>query len=322
LLARIRARTKKCTRCGKVYPDEAIACAIDGYPLESASPTAPPPQGDFASFQQVPVTKPRLQTMRAIALGCAALVVMICFLNGRLQRTDSLAEALIQSHPVRIVASGNRDIFPKEWLSRQIQAKARPLAKAEVERTTRILNEGIKKYPPRLLDQELRTVYVLSDLSYRGITACGTYSAKDIYVVNQGETMGYNDAWVEATFHHEFSSLLLLHHPQYLEANAWSAVNPHSFRYGEDGVQAIKQHHDNQECDRSLCSVGFWCEYSQNSMEDDFNMLAERLFLGDATLRAMASKYPKIRKKLDLVIAFYEKLDPTLNQESFLSLVK
>jgi len=313
---------KKCTWCGKDYADEATACAIDGYLLESVNPSAPPSQGEFVTFQQVPVTKPRLRSTRAIALGCLALVVTICFLSGGLQRTDSLAEALIQSHPVRIVASGNRDIFPKQWLSRQIRAKARPLAKAEVERTTRILNEAIKKYPPRVLDQELQTVYVLSDLSYRGISACGTYSAKDLYIVNDGESMGYTDAWVESTFHHEFSSLLLLHHPQYLETSAWSSVNPHSFRYGEDGVLAIKQHRDNQECDRSLCSVGFWCEYSQSSMEDDFNILAERLFLGDATLLAMASQYPKIKRKLDLVIAFYEKLDPTLNKEFFLSLVK
>ena len=35
---------KKCTYCGKQYPDEAVVCAVDGQPLQPvASPGAAPP---------------------------------------------------------------------------------------------------------------------------------------------------------------------------------------------------------------------------------------------------------------------------------------
>lgn len=42
---------KRCTKCGKDYPDEATACAIDGQPLAAISPTPPPSQGESAAVR-------------------------------------------------------------------------------------------------------------------------------------------------------------------------------------------------------------------------------------------------------------------------------
>ncbi|MDR3457728.1 MAG: hypothetical protein P4N60_09805 [Verrucomicrobiae bacterium] len=40
---------KKCTYCGKEYPDDMASCAIDQFPLESATPAAAPtPLGQAA----------------------------------------------------------------------------------------------------------------------------------------------------------------------------------------------------------------------------------------------------------------------------------
>lgn len=40
---------KKCTYCGKEYPDEAVVCAIDGYALQAvtAMPQQAPPAGQY-----------------------------------------------------------------------------------------------------------------------------------------------------------------------------------------------------------------------------------------------------------------------------------
>lgn len=222
-------------------------------------------------------------------------------------------ETVLQEGPIRIVTSSSPTIFPKEWLTAEIQAKAKSLPPGEFERTKRILNKALQKYPPALLKKHLKTIYAVSALRYRGIGASGTNCEHELYIANEGADEGYDDLFIEGTFHHEFSSILLWYHPRDLNTAAWNAINPRGFRYGEDGVAAVKAHQDDTAIDPQLCANGFLCEYSRASLEDDFNMLAEHLFTHGAALRAIAARFPKIRAKRDLVIAFYQKQDPTLN---------
>ena len=46
-------RMKKCTYCGKEYPDEATSCSIDGQPLKDLSPPSlTPPQAESQHSQR------------------------------------------------------------------------------------------------------------------------------------------------------------------------------------------------------------------------------------------------------------------------------
>lgn len=251
-------------------------------------------------------------------------LLMVCLggsVTSACQKTTA-RETVLQESPLRIVTSSSPSIFPKEWLTAEIQARAKSLPPSELERTRRILNKALQKYPQPLLKKHLKTIYAVSALSYRGIGASGTNCEHELYIANEGADEGYDDLFIEGTFHHEFSSTLLWYHPKDLDTAAWKANNPRGFRYGEDGVEAVKAHHDNTESDLELCAKGFLCEYSQASLEDDFNMLAERLFTQGVALRAIAARFPKIQAKRDLVIAFYQKQDPTLNAAFFASLAE
>ena len=87
---------------------------------------------------------------------------------------NTATETVLQESPVRMVTSSSPTIFPKEWLTAEIRATAKSLAPSERERTRRILNKALQKYPKPLLNQHLKTIYVVAELSYSGIGASGT----------------------------------------------------------------------------------------------------------------------------------------------------
>ena len=68
-------------------------------------------------------------------------------------------------------------------------------------------------------------IYVLHRITYRGISASGTNSSRNVYVANRGCCEGYTDTWIERTFRAEFSSILLRNYPQYLDREAWMQAN-------------------------------------------------------------------------------------------------
>ena len=227
-----------------------------------------------------------------------------------------------QESPVKIVTSSSQGIFPESWLSADICAEAEVLHESEVERSKKILIKAMKKYPKRVLTNNLKTIYVLHTLKYSGISAGGTNSRIDVYIANRGIREGFTDSWIETTFHSEFSSILLRNFPQHLDNDAWRKANMESFKYGGSGVQAVKQNKSQQVFDASLHTEGFLYEYAKSTFEDDFNSIAEQLFLGNDCFWSVVDKFQRIKEKTDLVIAFYHKIDPGFSRSFFVSLAK
>lgn len=267
-------------------------------------------------------TPVRWVLLAGLTIGCGTVLLFLWQTLEGLKAigTAPVPELVIQQSPVRIVSSSDPHIFPSSWHTKQIRANAKVLDKSEVERTRQILNRAIRKYPQHILATNLRMVYVLSELDYLGITASGTNSRRDIYLKNRGVLEGFTDAWIEETFHHELALILLRNYPQYLDRDAWKKNNPPAFEYVEGAVEAVKQNHADLILNPSLCVQGFLCEYSQSSLEMDFTTIAQHLFLGDAEFRSAMEEYAKLKAKRDLVIAFYEHLDPKLDESFFASL--
>jgi hypothetical protein len=223
---------------------------------------------------------------------------------------------------VTIVTSINGEIFPESWLSPEIDAKAEPLHEAEIQRSKLILSRAIGKYPRSVLTSNLKSIYVVHRLQYSGISAGGTNSRESVYLANRGEREGFTDSYLEGSFHHEFSSILLRNFPMYLDTKAWEKVNGDKFRYGKSGVAAVQGNRVGAAFDPLLNSEGFLCEYAKSTLENDFNVIAEQLFLGNPKFWSVVDKYPGIKTKTKLVIDFYRKIDRSFSEEYFLSLAK
>lgn len=232
------------------------------------------------------------------------------------------ALALAQSPPTDqsglpqvIVDRASSDIFPENWLTAKVNARAEPLAPDEQSRCREILNKVLAKYPGAVLRRHLRNVYVLGRMEYSGITAAGSNSGAAVYVVGHK----YSAAQIEDLFHAEFSSILLRNVPGYLDHAAWQRINPPGFAYLGSGVQAVREKKASLRTSNSAQEEGFMHDYAKASLEEDFNTFASRLMMGDPVLWSAMEKYPRLKAKADLTMAFYQKLDASFTREFFAS---
>lgn len=207
-------------------------------------------------------------------------------------------------------------IFPAGW-NTHYQMTSSPLAPAATDRCIKIISNALLKYPNELITKNLKSVYVLSSLGFRGVLASGTNSDDTVYVVCGTPDQGYSDEYVEQTFHHEFSSILLRNYPYFFSTIKWQSINPKSFSYLDSGVSAILANKGSQNYEVKLNSDGFLCDYSTSTLENDFNMIAESLFEPTPQFWLAVDKNQKIRDKVNLVIHFYNQLSSQFNEGYF-----
>ena len=205
-------------------------------------------------------------------------------------------------------------------MSPRINATGEPLRPDHIDPSLQILNRAFKKYPAPLLKKNLRAVYLLDRLKYRGIAAGGTNSRKNIYLTNRGKDQAFTDDRVERIFHQEFSSILLRNFPSHFDHKGWKKINPPPFRYGKSGITAIQNSKNHKRFGKAWHRQGFLYRYALSTLENDFNAFAGWLFVGDNRFWSTLNRFPKLRKKGDLTIAFYHRLSPQYTRQFFRSL--
>jgi hypothetical protein len=219
---------------------------------------------------------------------------------------------------IRVFFATESDMFPRKWYSGKIRAKAVSLDSTQYNRIREILREAMKKYPDTILSGNLEKVYALNSLEFYGIPYGGTSSTckKTVFITDNSE-FRENDGFIESIFHHEFSSLLFRIYRKNFSRREWDRNNPHGFSYGNGGREAIREGKSSMVLDSAMNREGFLNEYSRSSREEDFNVFAQNLFNGGKLFWEAVDKYPVIRQKANLVIAFYHRLDPVFTEGYF-----
>jgi len=220
-----------------------------------------------------------------------------------------------------IIFTADGNIFPSSWYGSGIDAKAESLSEGEVERSKSIMMTALEKYPTQLLKNILKNVYVLNSMKFYGVNYGGTNSLDSVYVANDGVKMGYTDIVIEKTFHHEFSSVLKNNCG--FDETAWRQVNPAGFVYFDEatgGAGAIKAGKASQVFDPKEHEMGFLYEYAESTPENDLNSFAENIFMGEESFFDTVESYEKLQEKLNLIVVFYNSLDPMFTIEYFKSL--
>ena len=156
-------------------------------------------------------------------------------------------------------------------------------------------------------------------MKYYDVGFGGTNSNDALYLTNNGVNMGYTDDYLEQTFHHEFSSILIRNFPSFLDTVQWKAANIEGFDYNdpEAGVGAIRNNQSSQSADTALCKKGFLTQYALSSLENDVNTLAQNMFRPDPGFWAIVDNYPRIREKITLLISFYSQLSGQFTESYF-----
>jgi len=219
-----------------------------------------------------------------------------------------------------IIFTADKDIFPSSWYDPEIYAKAESLSEDEIERSKSIIASALDKYPVEVLKDSLKSVYILKSMNFYGVDYGGTNSEDYVYMVNNGEDMGYSDFYIEETFHHEFSSVLLRKYNELFDESEWRQINPGDFEYFDEaigGASAIREGRASKEFDPKFHEMGFLYEYAQSALENDFNSFAENIFMGDESFFKTVEEYEKLKMKLGLVIEFYNTINQRFNIEYF-----
>lgn len=224
---------------------------------------------------------------------------------------------VLAEKPVKIVTGTGAEIFPESWRSGKVEASGEALPEERRMEAVGVMIAALGKYPVEVLQEHLRLLYLLSELRYRGVVTSGTNSRTAVYVKIGSQEKGFTAMHNEGVFHAEFSSILIRNRSQFLNQEAWKAANPPSFTYLGDGVDAVKQGKARTKLDDTLNASGFLSQYSQSTLENDFNGYAARLWTGDETLWQLAEQHPPIQRKLTLVLNFYQQLHPKLNAAFF-----
>jgi hypothetical protein len=220
---------------------------------------------------------------------------------------------------IRISFSYSPEIFPESWQASPISAWGEKLAPTEVQRSNDIITRALSKYPLATLQKDLKIVYFLKSMKFYNVGYGGTNSTDALYLTNSGTTAGYTNLYLEQTFHHEYSSILYRNHSSFIDEEGWKKANIPGFDYNdpENGVGAIRNNESSQDLDTALCKKGFLTQYSLSGMENDINTFAQNIFSPSENFWKIVEGYPRIKKKVKILIDFYNKIDPMFTDDYF-----
>lgn len=208
-------------------------------------------------------------------------------------------------------------IFPKHWYGGKIRAEAEPLSRIERLRVITILNRAMEKYPDMVIRENLDRIYALKKMRFYGVPFGGTNVRNTVYICDDQDNPSFTNEYIEAIFHHEFSSVLKRTYPRFFNIHDWQAVNLPHFTYGNGGVDAIINGAASLKLEPGFYDEGFLTRYSRASLEEDVNVFAQNLFAGNPVFWEIVDQNIRIRRKARLLISLYQKIDPRFNEGYF-----
>ena len=250
--------------------------------------------------------------MKTRLVSFLALIIIGISFRAEAQRT-----IIHEPSGVKIVFPVHEQIYPESWYSDNINGKYVPLRVDEYERSERIVIACLDMYPYLMLKKNLEIVYVVYSLEFFGVGYGGTNSNHNVYLTNKGLENYYDSAYISRVFHAEFSSILLRNFKGLFKEEAWLACNAKDFSYGKGGVNALKTNSSSEYFNSELNEMGFINQYATSDMENDFNSFAKNMFVPRQSFLDLLKKYPRLKKKSELLIDFYHSINSTFTKEYF-----
>jgi hypothetical protein len=205
---------------------------------------------------------------------------------------------------VRVHVAYNREnYFPAEWRSPPASAKGSQIKPAEAQRITRLIPGFLSMYPPALITENLRHVFLLESMSFYGLEYGGTNSRDAIYIASLGRTRPHHDVSVAALMHSELSSILYRNYD--FPSGEWRQANEDTWVYIGEGKDLLGRSDLFEQSD-DLFRKGFIFVYGQASLEEDVNTYVLAVIHQWSRLRSAAASYARVRRKLAVLIRFYE----------------
>lgn len=189
-----------------------------------------------------------------------------------------------------------------------------PAAQADV---CAALAKAFARYPQGFLTGEVRTVYVLRQMSeddgagYGGTTGDDEHS---VLITDGDETGdGVDGSWTRSVFHHELAHILMLNHGRDFPRRAWRDATGPDFRYAhrhDGGYWAIRDGEDDDTFRPELNAQGLLNSYGASCFDEDWAVFAQNVVDPSPEFTDLVRRYPLVAKRAALTEAFYERVVP------------
>jgi hypothetical protein len=200
-------------------------------------------------------------------------------------------------------------ILPELWRVPPASGEATAIDELELSRYARVLAAELQKYPADVISANLEHIYLIGKLRLFGADYGGTSLGKSIFLTSGSRARGYDAYYLESLFHHEFSSVLLRHHS--FPELRWKALNPAGFTYTDDDADVLQAIARGELSGNAvLYEQGFIAEYGHTTLENDFNLYAETVFVDPDRMQALINEHRAIREKYYLLKEFYLNVSP------------
>ncbi len=251
---------------------------------------------------------------------CNKLFLMYLHKTYTKEEIDAFFEPITSKYGIKIVYEIGEDFFsplenPPIPAGPARDSKITPIRHRVLVRYPDILQTAFEKYPIDVIKNYLEVIQFVGNIEEDGnLSYCGTYDPfrRIIYLVDNG-TM--DDGNAMATFHHEFSSLLLKSHSFFV--NPWTDHNPKNFEYFGDIYDDYATMKKKLEVITDYYEKGMVTNYGLSNFDNDFSEYSAMIFTYPQKFKKIMDRYPRVRGKFLVWLEFYQKIDPIFT-ESYL----
>lgn len=251
------------------------------------------------------------------------LSLFIIFVYITENKSKNIFASIEKKFTIPIEYNNLEKTYPEYWLEKPINAKVELLNLKNNEELLKIqkaLEDALSAYPLSLLKKNLRSIGIANKLFFYdtpyGATYTKTLPKNSLYLSVDTENNMDIYHYVLDSFHHEFSSILMIKYP--FPEQTWRQSNPSDFVYRYEheknpGLEAIKNNMSDTSTPNSenLHSKGFLSEYSMTSVQEDVNVFSGVIFIYPEWMLSLSKKNPPIKKKLKIWLQYYLSIDST-----------
>lgn len=172
----------------------------------------------------------------------------------------------------------------------------------------RALDTALDAYPDAFLTSSAPDILLTGDLTLLGFDIGGTVQPPSWVLLATDYVRPGLTAYVQQSFHHEFSSVLIKNTP--FPEQEWAALLPQGFAWPTTDAQRLAATQDYADDLNGFYQRGFVSDYGVSSLENDINTYAEHLMHDPQGLAELAQNHPMIRAKTLLIRGYYIGLHP------------
>jgi hypothetical protein len=221
---------------------------------------------------------------------------------------DEIA-TMTERYQIRVHYRYNRaTYFPHHPSASGVQAWSK-----HVKSSLPVLRDFLSAYPDSVIKKNLSDIFLLGRLKFMGREYAGSYYGSTIYLAI-GSLFRDSDTTLRGVLHAEFSSILF--HRYEFPKKKWQETNRADWKYLGTGLDMLGRD-DVHYVTPELLADGFLEQYSQASIEEDFNTMVKWMFTKPERLQSFCLRYERIRKKYQLTIDFYKLVDQNIKVPDF-----